>query len=203
MPSQNNEDQIIHEYVSRSQPATRRFLEIGAFDPIALSNTRNLVESGWAGVYVEPAPDNAARFLREYKSNNDIILVNAAIGLESKLIKFFDSGGDAVSSSSTAHVAKWTAGSNVRFTPFLVKTITLSELFDAVGNNFSFINLDVENLNIELFRAFPFEELIAAGLELFCVEHDGHYEEMRAKMGSLGFKELLFNGENLIFGLDR
>lgn len=203
MYSQNNEEAVILDCASRFQLKSRRFLEIGGYDPIALSNTRALVERGWSGVYVEPAPDNAARFLREYKENPNILLVNSAVGLESKLIRFFDSGGDAVSSASTDHVNKWVSGSKVRFTPFLTKTITLSELFESVGTDFEFINLDVESLNIDLFRVMPFENLIASGLRLFCVEHDGHYDEMRKRMASLGFSELLFNGENLIFCLNK
>lgn len=199
--SQNNEETIIVDYFQSNHAALHRFLEIGAYDPVALSNTRRLVELGWSGVYVEPAPDNAARFLRQYRGNPNILLVNAAIGLESRLITFYDSGGDAVSTASPEHVQKWEAGSSVRFAPYLTKTITLQELFGAVSHNFSFINLDVESLNIDLFRQLPFDLLKGSGLQLLCVEHDGHYEEMRATMHQHGFRELSFNGENLIFGL--
>ena len=174
-----------------------RFLEIGAYDPIALSNTRALVELGWQGVYVEPAPDNAARFLKEYKNRDDIILVNAAIGLKSELVRFYDSGGDALSTMSPEHMVKW---NNVKFTPYFTKTITLDELFAAVGSNFSFINLDVEGLNRDLFHALPLKELKENGLRLLCVEHDGFYEEMKSAMVDLGYSVLSFNGENLIFG---
>jgi FkbM family methyltransferase len=201
MPSQNDEDVHINQFFDRRNQTAGRFLEIGAYDPIALSNTRSLVEKGWTGVYVEPCPDNANRFLKEYRHNPKIQLVNTAIGLKSELITFFDSGGDAVSTSSTAHVNKWESGSGVRFSPFLVKTTTLTELFDAVGYYFDFINLDVESLNLEIFNEMPFERLIDSGLKLICVEHDSHYDQMRAKMARFGFDELAFNGENLIFGL--
>jgi FkbM family methyltransferase len=174
-----------------------RFLEIGAYDPISLSNTRALVELGWSGVYVEPAPDNAARFLKEYKNREDIVLVNAAISLKSELVKFFDSGGDALSTMSQEHMIKW---NTVKFTPYFTKTITLDELFAAVGGGFSFVNLDVEGLNRDLFHALPLKDMTENGLRMLCVEHDGFVDEMRSTMIGLGYSILSYNGENLIFG---
>jgi FkbM family methyltransferase len=195
--SQNDEETHILKYFANAVSIPRRFLEIGAFDPIQLSNTRALVERGWGGVYVEPAPDNAARFLREYASRQDILLVNAAVSTMSMLVPFYDSGGDALSTVSESHVEKWTRGS-VHFTKYLTKTITLAELFDVVGYDFSFINLDVEGINLDLFDQLPFDSL--ADLRLLCVEHDGHETVIRAQMGVLGFHEISHNPENLIFG---
>lgn len=200
--SQNDEEIHIISYFKRVEvDYPKRFLEIGAYDPIVLSNTRALVEQGWGGVYVEPAPDNAARFLRTYKDRPDILLVNAAVSSMSELITFYDSGGDALSTSSTDHVKKWEAGWPIKFTKYLTKTITIDELLFAVGMDFSIINLDIEGMNLPIFKLLPFRDLIDHGLRLLCVEHDGHIELMRAEMAEFGFKELSFNGENLIFGL--
>src|SRR5580658_5992042 len=108
MPSQNNEDRLIVDYLKTLPDGyPHRFLDVGAFDVAVFSNTQLLVQEGWGGTYVEPAPGNFNGFLREYRDNESIVLVNAAITKESKVIEFWDSGGDAVSSSVPEHVAKW------------------------------------------------------------------------------------------------
>jgi FkbM family methyltransferase len=197
--SQNNEEEVILNFFGDT-PSTAdsrmTFLEIGAFDPIELSNTRALVERGWGGVYVEPAPENAARFLKEYRDNPAIELVNSAIGLKSEVLQFFDSGGDALSTSSISHVNKWSSA--VKFRPYWTKSMTVWELFNLVGYAFNFINLDVEGLNIDLFRAIPFADL--NNLKLICVEHDGHIDEMLSIVRAYGFSSIAQNGENLIVG---
>ncbi len=199
MHGQNHEDDIIARHID-SLPTdsglVKRFIDIGGYDPIALSNTRLLVERGWGGVYVEPAPDNALRFLKEYRTNRDILLVNAAVVASDPILaKFWDSNGDAVGSTSEAHVAKWEAGSGVRFAPYLTKQISVDELFGAVGYDFSVLSLDVESLNLALFLALPMDKL--TGLKVLVVEHDGHVDVIRRKMA--GWKELALNGENLVF----
>jgi FkbM family methyltransferase len=201
MPGQNGEDRIILDYLHNiADDYPHRFLDVGGYDPVVFSNTRILVENGWSGVYVEPAPGNFNGFLREYHDNKDILLVNAAVTSESKLIEFWDSGGDAVSSAVPEHVAKWTVG-HVKFRNYLTKTITWDELLDAANvkdNPISVLSLDVEAMNAELFQLLPIERLLPQ-LRVFIVEHDGQHELMKLALSRFNFKEHHFNGENIIF----
>lgn len=50
--SQYNENEIIAEFFKDVETGT--FLDVGAFDGIKDSNTHELSESGWRGVYIEP-----------------------------------------------------------------------------------------------------------------------------------------------------
>ncbi len=51
--SQNGEDGVLDEILSRLEIRTGSFVEFGAWDGKHLSNTYNLLEKGWNGVYIE------------------------------------------------------------------------------------------------------------------------------------------------------
>jgi len=197
--SQNNEEQIILELLAKAgypESIPGRFMDIGAYDGKTFSNTLRLAELGWAGVCVEPSPTAFAGLLKVHADNPEVILVNAAVGVKDEWIDFYDSGGDAVSSSSTQHVSKWQTNAGVKFSRFMLKSISMDELFTKFGSNFQFINLDVESLNINLFRILPWTWL--KNTLILCVEHDRHIEEMTAVGAQNGFKVAHENAENLI-----
>lgn len=215
MPGQNGEDTIIVDYLKTvTDEYPHRFLDVGAFHPVAFSNTRVLVEAGWSGVYVEPAPGNFNTFLTEYRDNDKLLLVNAAISHDCSLLEFWDSGGDALSSSVPDHVAKWQA-IGVKFRRYLTKAITWEELLLAMAvdtDPISVLSLDVESMNLELFNLLvqirpvnllmhlpPLIERLLPSLRVFVVEHDGHQEKMASALKPYGFKQHHLNGENAIF----
>jgi FkbM family methyltransferase len=195
MYSQNNEEQIITKAL---EGITGSFLDIGAFDGKALSNTYRLVELGWSGVCVEPSPCVFVRLAELHKDNPKISLVNAAItpGTAGTLCPWYDSNGDGVSSVSAAHKDKWEAGSTIRFNKHWVYTMPLGVLFESFGTQHEFINIDVESINIDLFRALPWTQLTAT--RVICVEHDGHVNEMRQIAEQYGFRPIGQNAENVI-----
>jgi len=195
MYSQNNEEQIITEFYQNR--AIGKFLDIGAFDGINLSNTYRLVELGWEGTCVEPSSVVFSSLLETHKDNPRVKLVNAAITSKSELLKFYESNGDAVGSFDEKHKEKWEAGSSIRFREVFIKTITMEELFSVSGYDFSFLNLDVEALNLELVTQLPLNRL--PNLNLVCVEHDGKINEIVSYFGK-GWTVLLTNPENIILG---
>ena len=196
--SQNNEEAVILDLMAKAgyEKIQGRFMDIGAYDGKTFSNTLHLVELGWSGVCVEPSPTAFTGLLKLHGSNSDIILVNAAVGTGNGWLDFYDSGGDAVSSSDATHVSRWQKNAGVRFTKFMLRSISIDELFTKFGTNFQFINLDVESLNLDIFRAMPWswlKETVA-----ICVEHDRHMKEMTEMVAPFGFKAVSENAENLI-----
>lgn len=51
--SQNGEDGIVAECVNRLGLVTGHCVEIGGNDGQWMSNTRNLIEQGWSGAFIE------------------------------------------------------------------------------------------------------------------------------------------------------
>ena len=61
--SQNGEDGILGALFREVAPATRYFVEFGAWDGRKYSNTYNLAEQGWRGCYIEGSPERHAELV--------------------------------------------------------------------------------------------------------------------------------------------
>src|SRR5712691_1283386 len=113
------------------------FLDIGAFDGHLFSNTLALVERGWSGVLVEPSIKGFDSLLKLHGKNERLKLVQALVGLETKLTPFWNSE-DAVSTTEVDHRVSWEQLSTFR-PPCYVPQITVATLLQT----FPFlVNLD-------------------------------------------------------------
>jgi FkbM family methyltransferase len=197
MYSQNNEEEIIINYFNQNVNSNiGKFIEIGAYDPFRLSNTRKLYELGWSGVYVEPSPICFHRFKVVYNNDLRIHLINAAISDKDGVITLFESNGDAVSTTDIKHKEKWEKGSNVTFTPITVNTISMQRFINEFGSNVDFLSLDTEGTNYQLFSLIPDDFLHR--LKMICIEHDSYNVQIMNKLSGFGFKQISLNPENLI-----
>lgn len=192
MYSQNDEEKYILDYFGNT---IGRFYDIGAWSGVRLSNTYELLRRGWSGTSVEPEYQAFAALmtnLKEYAAK--VNFVNAAIAMEPRLMEFWSSRGDAVSTFDAAHRDKWNAAVG-GMDLYWIRPITPAELFTTFGEA-EFISLDVEGTNWSIFQQIPFAEWSA--LRMVCVEHDGHADEMLAYAAPYGFREITRNAENLI-----
>ena len=191
MHSQNNEEKFILDHFAGT---TGRFYDIGAFNGMALSNTMALLERGWSGVEVEPGPRAFLALCETMKRFRErVTLVNAPVSPDGRISAFWESGGDMLSTLSAGHRELWDECFPDREKHF-VKPVTPSELFDTFGPA-EFISLDVEGLNMEVFRELPFEwpELTMVCVELQCRDND-----MADLAAEHGFRELHRTSENLL-----
>jgi len=191
MYSQNREEEVILKVFQNKTDGC--FLDIGAFHPKSLSNTRALYERGWGGVFVEPNPSQNALFKDEYKGCDNIQICENAIASVAGKMKFYISPNDALSTLSESHLVKW---HTVKFVESTVDAITVDMLFDQYGYDFDFISLDVEGNNWEIFQRFPFGKLNK--LKCICVEYDNFFNEISTMLSQNGFSVVAVNGENII-----
>lgn len=192
--SQNNEQAVIAAHFA-SVPAAR-FLDIGAYDGVKFSNVRRLLDVGWSGVCVEPAPAILPRLYENMAAfAGKVEIVPVAIGTERKTIRFFDSNGDAVSTASATHRDKWKRA-GVKFTEAEVDQITPLDLIDRHGDDYAFISIDTEATNAAVVAAMPWERLKAC--KLVCVEHDNADAAIKATLEPHRYRVIHRNGENLI-----
>lgn len=199
MYSQNNEEDLIIAELNRMSVNSGRFLDIGAWDGKGFSNTYRLSELGWSGVCVEPSPNAFPSLLKNYATFPSVILVNAAVtkATQGSLVKWHDSGGDAISTTDLAHKTKWETGWKVKYSTFWIYTMPVMALFDQFGFDFDLINIDVEATNWDVFQALPWKA-IRNTARIICVEHDNHHAEMSTLASHHGFVVLAINGENLL-----
>ena len=200
--SQFGEQACILEIFKNYDPATSRFLDIGAYDGKSFSNTWALVERGWGGLYVEPGAyafdallDNVSTLPEEQQKR--IILVNAAIGINPGLKKFWYSKDQLATSEDQSH-EKWRA--QVKFHPqqCYVAFITLEQLFYQFCGPFHFINIDTEGTSPELFMQLPLADLQPKAI---CLEYEDKLVNVWNLAKSLDYRQILLNGVNTIFAL--
>jgi len=195
MYSQGREEEILVQLLN-AERSVGHFLDIGAYDGKTFSNTLRLVELGWTGVCVEPSPSVFQALLKLHKDNPKVVLLNSAVCENSGFIDFYDSGGDAISTTDTAHKAKWEAGWKVNYAKFTLFAISYAELFRQYGTQFDFINLDVEGQSANMFLRLPLQSLVKT--RLICVEHDGLMDEIKQHGAKFGFSYVWHSGENII-----
>lgn len=187
--SQNNEQEIL----LAALPATGRFLDVGAFHPKALSNTRALYERGWSGVMVEPSPGPMLELLKEYGYDERITLIQALVGWHVGIVSM-EITNDAVSTTDKDVRRTWSEVGGY-FGRCFVPQIETADLITRFGP-FDLIDIDAEGQSFGIFadllnhRQKP---------RCICVEHDGTEEAMTNLAASYGYELIHANGENLIF----
>jgi len=190
MYSQNAEEKAIVDYFKGKVGTV---LDIGAFNGKVFSNSLRLIELGWTGACVEPSPAPFAELKELHKDRPQIQCINAAVGTKDGMIDFYDTNGDAVSSTDLAHKAKWEKGSKIKFQAIKVQSVTPATLLAQTGYHFDFVNIDTESTNLEVLKG-----LVLAGLrfELLCIEHDNQHPAIVAMFP--GCQPIYQNAENLI-----
>lgn len=191
--SQNQEQEIILSYFNGKKG---RFVEIGAYDPFLFSNTRALVELDWSGIYVEANERHLQKFQALYQNNTGIECIYGALSTTSEDVIFYECM-DALSTTDLNHKAKWEKGGTQFEEAKKVPAYSIQELTEKTSG-YDFLTLDTEGTSYELFSWLPDEYL--QSLSLICVEHDNKAKDINNRLSILGFKNLLLNGENVIYG---
>ena len=206
--SQGNEQEIILNFFDGR---TGRYLDIGAFDGVAASNTIALAELGWQGTVIEASPWVFKRLKSNYEERNlttNIRLIEAAAVPDNypAQIKFYEThrmdcfeAGNGVGGFSFEHSTKEilrlesTAYTTILDT--MVDTIKVKDIFH--NTNYNFISIDVESFNLELTVSIPWETLTE--LELICIEADLAFWRFINFMKPLGWEVHTSENFNLFF----
>jgi FkbM family methyltransferase len=197
MFSQHDEEKVILEYFGDFKG---RFLDIGAYNGRTFSNTHQLALNGWSGVCIEASSKPFSDLVQLYKDNNKIELVNACVIPDVEearfLHKFYDSGGDATSTTDKLHMDKWNTHSTFR--QVWMMPMYMSAIERRFGSDYDFVNIDVEGITMDIALGMSFEKT-----QLLCLEHDSDYARCEQIAKIWDFEELLRNGENIILGREK
>lgn len=226
--SQYGEQKYILEAlgVYEGQPAypPPRLLEIGAFDPFAMSNSRALIELGWSAVMFEPSPGPLKSLVKEYGNNPKVTVVGCAVNLKGGFLELRITD-DAVTADAEnlAHLKKWEGYGF--YGTMTTRAVSLVDVLCRWGP-FDFVSIDTEGTSVDLFAAMVrmFELTIpelehalgAEGTTQFrridtkprcvVVEHDNRWDEMRKAAEQGGYRLMhdpKENGTNVVLELKR
>lgn len=193
MFSQRDEEKYILQYFKNR---VGRFLDIGAYDGVVFSNTRALVLQGWGGVCVEASPSLWEPLTKLYQDNENVQVLTVGIGCRRGVFPFYDFHGDAIGSFDKNHADMWSSRTGTKYDIKQVPMITMLDLFEQVGYDFQFVNIDAEGISVGLLMDLPLDKL--SSLEMICVEFDKDFLRCKRILDSKGFQILRRTAENII-----
>lgn len=196
MYSQNNEEQVILDYLKKFKG---HLLDIGANDGTTLSNSRKLIELGWSADLVEPAPIAFEKLKKLYSRKRKVKTHNIAIADVSGEMTMYVSGThlnngdtDLLSTLSLKDKQKWE--STTEYKEIKVKTLSWSDFNN--GSTYDFITIDAEGYDLEILKQIDLTDV-----KLVCIEHNGKIlNEVIRYCEKFEMKVISTNLENVILG---
>ena len=164
--SQFGEDVIIYAYFrekrvykeGRGKESLQKgfYVDIGAFDPFALSNTFKFSQLGWNGINVD-ASEGAINKFNLYRKNDTNIL--SAVGIETGDVVFYNWGTQGVFNTIKKDRADEVAKSGIfDYTPkeTLMKCVSLEEILSQKvpkNKKVDFLSVDVEGADLDVLQS--------------------------------------------------
>ena len=171
-----------------------RFLDIGAYHPTDLSNTRGLYELGWEGVLVEPSPAPMISLMKEYGRDSRITLLQALVapGHEGGCRSMVVTDGP-YSTIDPSNFSKWKNHVGY-YAQVMIPIIPLKALLQM--GPFDFIDIDVEGGSKDLFVGMLDLQVRP---KCVCVEYDEHRAEIETRAKASNYSQIYINAVNVIF----
>lgn len=186
-----------------------RYVDVGANDPVFLSNTFLLYQAGARGVLIEPDPKLADRL--RAKRPRDIV-VNAGVAFDERrsatLFQMTASGFNTFSRAQAEFVVKssrdWDSNSRQEVVGEI--TVPLIPINDIIAEHLGkdsphFLSVDTEGLDLAIIRTLDLALLNAdrSVPSLICVEATARADEFLQTLGPGGFEMAARTPDNWIF----
>lgn len=187
-------------------PPEGNLLDLGAFHPTKLSNSRALIERGYEAVLVDVNPWSVRELVREHGNNPKIQVIQAAVTHvrpapgEPQRWATFNFTDDAVSTCDAGVHNLW-AKAGGYYGKCEVPLIWVHDL-PGIAWYYEFISIDLEGGSAYMFKELlPHADVdgVPPALRCICVEHDSRQAELKAFASERGWKCVLENSTNLVF----
>ncbi len=203
--SQTGEDIIIDFIIGAKKIKEFTYLDIGANHPVWFNNTFKFYEAGYRGVCIEPDPSIHAVLSKRRPA--DICLNIGIAGQSAGDTDFYIMSGRGLNTFSKAEAEKLEKNGHATINKIIkVPLRTTEQVIDEYfkGKSPVFINLDVEGLDEEILRNFPFHKYRPS---IFCIEtvhytddaSSGKRKEIFDLMQANGYKAFADTYINTIF----
>ena len=193
MYSQNQEELYILNHFKGKQGT---FLDLGAYDGKELSNTRALIELGWAGCCVEPHPTICEELENNCLGFDKVFCFEIAIGKENGIFQL--NANPTYYSTLIDSEMDRLKNTDFEFKPIDVEVLDF-KTFQAVSpyDNYDFISIDCEGIDYDVLTQIDLDKVKCS---MVCVETNGKETDKYIDYISTfaGFKVVHVNAENLI-----
>jgi len=160
--SEHGEDILIHRLLLWRERGF--YLDCGAYHPRSMSMTARLRLFGWRGVNVDIDSTVVEGLQQDIPGDISVCAaLDEADGVEVDFFKYEDAVLNTILPAQHAHLQR-IERSNELFTSFVsserVRTTSLRSLIrqHASGEKIDFVNLDLEGVELNVLRGFPWEE---------------------------------------------
>lgn len=179
------------------------YVDVGAYHPLYISNTRIFYERGWRGINIDPSFAVIGSFNKHRPLDQN---VNCAISNKEESTTFFNFGNPSVFSTIDAAMAEqYTKHLGRPPTIEVVEARRLSSLLDELlpkGVPISFLSVDAEGHDLEVLKSNDWERHRP---ELVVVEFHSHEfneignSEIHAFMTNMHYKVRFWSPPSIIF----
>ena len=158
-------------WVSSLNIRSHFFLDVGAAYPVKYSNSYALQKLSWSGLLVEPNPSLVPEL--ESRRSDTVALAPVAVALSTGQQSLVDFGPlSSLESSATRDI--YASLREKKIDAGLVEpvsTLTFSDLLSrySVPTEIGYLSIDVEGLDFDILRQFPFEKCSVAAIT---IEHN-------------------------------
>lgn len=208
--SQSGEDCIMHLVLNALNIESKsiRYLDLGANDPIYLSNTFAFYKRGAKGVLIEANPILAKK-LKKTRKHDTVLNKAVALSSEMKEIDFYLLNKNTLSTASEKEVQNYCiCDPEVKILQTIkIPAITINELiheyFEGIAP--TFISLDIEGLDYEILSCFDFDKYRPVGFIVETIEYNPNlsiprkHKDIIALFEKNNYVEFAFTGINSIF----
>lgn len=171
--SQHGEDEIIAKLFEYECVIGGDLIEVGAYEPTELSNSRLLIERGWDATLIEFSPTPVKDLVQAYADNPRVRVLQTALTAGPRHVEEFQVTDDGLSSNDPLHAEKWKDFPCGYYGKIWVPTLSVQALMDQFypDKPLHFVSIDTEGTSVPL--AIEFMRLNDDWKPaVLCVEHD-------------------------------
>jgi FkbM family methyltransferase len=187
--AQHSRSQILQDMWVAYELGEKRsgfYVEFGAADGIAISNTLMLAERyAWRGALAETHPV----FLPQLRVNrpNDYICDAAIWSVSGETLEFAMTREPLVSVLTAVNPPELDRHKSTKSTRTIVRTISLNDFLSTADAppKIDFMSIDIEGAEMNVLKTFDFDRW---QVTLLCIEHNGHEAELDTFMTTRGYE---------------
>lgn len=174
---------------------TGYFVDIGAYDGVAISNTKFLEDVGWSGICIEPHPN----VFKRLKENRDCECINCAVWHENTQVDFLSLTGytemlsGIIDSYDNRHYNRILNELNHYGGNQELIKIDAKKFQDIVKvKDIDFLSIDTEGSELDILSTIDFNEF---NIKVICIENNFHEEKFISFFIERGYR--LYNHFNI------
>lgn len=170
--SQFGEDIIVQKYLRKVNPAKGIYIDVGAFDPIAFSNTLLLYKQGWRGINIDLDDYKIDQFRRYRPGDYNIrAAVSDKQGIV-KLLKYPARTTNRICSFDDSDLKSVIGEDPVEITT--IQTSSLTEIIQESpfsGSKVYYLNVDCEGHDLPVLKSLDFESYAPTVISVEAINH--------------------------------